>query len=812
MINTRLFIGIAAFFFFCLSPQISWGQFRERVQLTNLRIGFQSGNSPTGMVFRIGQWAPVSVDITCLRDTEEPILITVGTIDGEEALTYGTIELPPMTKGQVISANELTRLAYLKPGGEQVSVTASVTGKNSGTNFGSGMKISASPQPNFRYIVGTIGFSAADVVFPTSGESTTETVRSRNGWVATASLTEVGQLPDRWFGYDAFDVLVVGTGSNADFWQKIALPEHTLRRQALAEWVARGGKVVLSVGSHPERLFQIPELVGMLPVTINPTTRKMVNTLSLNWENSTGFQRQGFLQTPGKQFGIVELGIKKSALVSPLIVSLNDSSQKYAYQGSFGSGKVSVIGFDLDGEAFTACKESERQKVWENVVQEGGVLMPDVAETSGAFSDNFNFDAASLNTNLDYFEKIPTISFSWVAGLIFLFILLMGPVEYLILRRLFKRMEITWITMPLLVVVISATVYLVARTNKGDQLRINKIDLVDIDLVHQRVEGQTWFTLYSPVKNNYSITTEPNNGQTNQFQWVLPDTEQQLSTNINWFAQTSRSGAGNGILANEYYYHVGDYQENGASTKVYADELRDVPIQVWSTKGFTSRWNGRIDSNKPLITADLHHTADPNVIAGSITSNLPTHQYSEVALLWNDVVYDLSSLPFGVPQQIVLNGSSTNQVRVWLNSVDRYPELASKVRQGSNPNDNGLLNRKVTPMDPSNRLWSVLFADASKSRTSKWEERIRNANLRHLDQSWRIGKNHKESAVLVLRIPNQLLQETDNLLSADAPSRVVLREMQNGALRVVAEPPEVRQETYIRVFIPIQPRTQQTAE
>ena len=45
----------------------------------------------------------------------------------------------------------------------------------------------------------------------------------------------------------------------------------------------------------------------------------------------------------------------------------------------------------------------------------------------------------------------------------------------------FKRPELTWITFPIVVVGLSVLVYCVAYAMKGDNLRINEIDLVEYD-------------------------------------------------------------------------------------------------------------------------------------------------------------------------------------------------------------------------------------------------------------------------------------------------------------------------------------------
>ena len=44
---------------------------------------------------------------------------------------------------------------------------------------------------------------------------------------------------------------------------------------------------------------------------------------------------------------------------------------------------------------------------------------------------------------------------------------------------------------------------------KGNDLRINKVDVVDVDLHRREVHGTTWFALFSPRVQNYTVGVEP---------------------------------------------------------------------------------------------------------------------------------------------------------------------------------------------------------------------------------------------------------------------------------------------------------------
>jgi hypothetical protein len=98
--------------------------------------------------------------------------------------------------------------------------------------------------------------------------------------------------------------------------------------------------------------------------------------------------------------------------------------------------------------------------------------------------------ASQLRVALEQFPRVKLIPFGWVAFLIFLYILAIGPGDYLFLKRVVKRMELTWLTFPAIVIGVSLLAYYAAYRLKGDDLLINKIDVVDVDQVSGLTRGR----------------------------------------------------------------------------------------------------------------------------------------------------------------------------------------------------------------------------------------------------------------------------------------------------------------------------------
>jgi hypothetical protein len=166
-------------------------------------------------------------------------------------------------------------------------------------------------------------------------------------------------------------------------------------------------------------------------------------------------------------------------------------------------------------------------------------------------------------------------------------------------------------------------------------------------------------------------------------------------------------------------------------------------------------------------------------------------------------VYDLTTgFPIGVAKPINLPADASSQdVKDWLNKANagyQPPRQQNYYPTSGDPGTTGNTNF---------RLWPVLFADAVMDTNRQY---ALNASLRKLDQSWRVAADRPEQAVLVLRIGtkdgvNQGRSAEDMTRDPASPSRLWLGELPTGNKARPALQGTLKQETYVRVFIPVKP-------
>jgi hypothetical protein len=394
--------------------------------------------------------------------------------------------------------------------------------------------------------------------------------------------------------------------------------------------------------------------------------------------------------------------------------------------------------------------------------------------------------AASLQNNIESFDDIPVVSFGWVALFIFLYILIVGPLDYLFLKKVVGRLELTWITFPAL---------------KGNDLRINKVDLVDIDMQSGRSYGQTWFTLFSPRIQNYTIGVEPAYQRPGfpAAGWTrppAPDKDNDFSVVVGWMGRPENVWGGSGRASGGGLFRRAYTYEPNASG------LDLVPIQVWATKSFTASWEAAFPPNQPLVVAELRHTrASPENVDGPITSQLPV-ELEDVALLYRGNVYPIGRLAPGIRQLIntgqQAQGKSGQPLDNWFpeTTADPYHKAPQMTTYGG-PRQMGAI------MGDSSLgfvLKTAFFFRKSPASSAGYD----NATLRFLDQSWRLSKERENEVILVGRTAFSPAGPADDVTADGATaSRLWL-----GAIPAPNKerPPlagNLLQRTFVRVFIPV---------
>jgi hypothetical protein len=744
----------------CNRGPTAGGDGRSKVQLKNVQVGLKPGPMPGNddplrryPLYKAGMWTPVLIEIEGKGKLDEAELV-VETTDSSDVLNNYTVKLPPVEFSA--EAPTVQVVSYARPGKPDSNVTVYL--RSNGKDVCQPYELTPSALKTSDYLYLTLGRRLSGLQIPGHEEKI-----YRQSEIA--AIDNAAELPTQWFGYNTVDLVILTTG-NAEFVN--GLFDNELRRRALFEWVQRGGKLVISVSSNQQLLANRPDLKAVLPVDLTetltfPSIRPVLGEIATQTEDMADTKSKSPVLVskmepkPGRNVRIPLLHQKKYPLVA---------------QATFGLGRVTVVAFDLDQAPFTQWKG--QAAFWESLIKESGPAYATAVQKDDFFNATHAANdpeiQSQMQRGLEEFENVPIISFWWVALFILLYIIVVGPLDYFLLKRVVKRLELTWVTFPIVVISVSAAAYFTAYSLKGHDQKINKLDLVDIDLQTSTIQGNTWFLVFSPRIQNYTVTVEPAE------RWGLRKDSPPVPL-VSWMGIANK---GRQSLFRRSY----DYEPVAAG-------MDHVPIQVWSTKGFQASWQAPIDPANPPIKANLS-SREVNEVHGEITNKLPV-TLQEVYLIHGKNVYPLGTLTAGNTVRVAKIQKDIQDVNTWLKPGANYGNSApGNWNQGRNSGSPPTMD-----LEPAKKyMRSLMFHEASQKAANTTS--FFNAGLRELDQSWRLrsdGNPPGEEAILVAKVAEEHGPAKDVAGKPSCVSRLKLGTALDGTMR---------QETYVRVFLKVQ--------
>jgi hypothetical protein len=274
-------------------------------------------------------------------------------------------------------------------------------------------------------------------------------------------------MPDRAAAWSALDRLI---------WQDVDADRLSPgQREALAGWVADGGRLVIVAGTHgPGSLTALPD--ELLPYRPDTTVEVPASSLA------------GLL-------GTVPAGAPDALAMSSteargrVLARVGD--RVVAAETTYGSGAVTLIG--VDPTSGWLADATGTDALWRRL------LPARIAGASLATTD----DSQLLNA----VSQLPTLAIPPIGGLLLIlgaYILLVGPVNYLVLRRLDRR-EWAWVTIPLLIVGFTVGAYAIGAAMRGGQVIVNEVAIVRGGGDADRGSALVYAGVFSPDEATYQV-------------------------------------------------------------------------------------------------------------------------------------------------------------------------------------------------------------------------------------------------------------------------------------------------------------------
>ncbi len=354
-------------------------------------------------------------------------------------------------------------------------------------------------------------------------------------------------LPDRAAGYDGVAAVYLGdiapdTLSNAQV-------------AALQTWTAGGGLLVCG----GPRLQTDERFRTWLPVRWGvPGTPLGPDPLAARYHTARG------------QITYAPLSAVPGRNARPF---LGKKTNGIALAAPLGRGTLVALGFDAATTAFADWPG--RADLWHDVALQG-VTTPALIAALDEPAVRWNGGGATFSQSVLRAPGLRAPGFGAIGAFLLAYLVLLVPVNYAVLKRLDRR-ELTWLTVPVLVFLFSASAYGFGYRLKGGQIRVNTASLIEMATGDGRAGVLSSVGIFSPRRTSYNVS---------------------LAGDEALLFDPSRSGFGGASNGGQ-----NDYAPLAVSQEPGESRARNTDISMWAMRVLNARTTTRLGQG---VDARLH--------------------------------------------------------------------------------------------------------------------------------------------------------------------------------------------------------------
>jgi hypothetical protein len=368
--------------------------------------------------------------------------------------------------------------------------------------------------------------------------------------MATAKSIEMLYLPAVARGYESFNTLMLDQPDLT----RLSLEQ----QQALLDWVHIGGHVVCWLGE--DQLPATSPILHALPATVGENTTVTVSAAAVD---AAGLPAR-FANMKGRI-----LSPKQDASAVPLF-----GGEVQAYRRQLGLGSIVVVPFDCS--TLLISDQTKAQEFWKPLLK-GAVDLKKRDDSGPAYYPGYNDPsiqrrAAAARSLMDFLGNVPgagRFGFSWVALVMIGLMVVVGPVDWIVLKRL-GRQPWTWITTSGWIALVTLVALYLGHTLKSGELHYRSLRLID-QAGGATVAAVDTVAVYSPRTDDYQVQTEPQG-------WWEP------------------------LTADQYFYRRGMKTDIDFHQDYRGNRPERMRINVWNLRFLTS---DTIAAAPPVLEADL---------------------------------------------------------------------------------------------------------------------------------------------------------------------------------------------------------------
>jgi hypothetical protein len=317
-------------------------------------------------------------------------------------------------------------------------------------------------------------------------------------------------VPWDWTGFVPLDVLVL---CDPD-WNQF----NTQQLNAIAQWISNGGKLLLVPGSNP--LASTNPIARLLPLELQDVKQMTVPPEILT--------RLGLIG--GRAETVTGWSIVPKSDADFYEVETNDDGECLFATGYAGFGRVGILAFD---PATMSDKQRENSgSFWINCVKEvleyndslpfgtaaSRLQSNQISRTIQSVRDaeiesdrrgrnryEIGWAHAANNAVMEFlYEQIRPLSIWWVILLLLTLAVLLGPVDYKLLKRI-DRLPLTWLTCAFWIILFTVGAYYGVQAIRAGDMELRVVSVLD----GIKNSNHTWSTqfcgLFAPFSDDYKL-------------------------------------------------------------------------------------------------------------------------------------------------------------------------------------------------------------------------------------------------------------------------------------------------------------------
>ncbi len=658
-----------------------------------------------GGKLKVGNWTPVAVELAQPAGDQTSIVVVTTDYENNQVENLLTLESPTRAVGLVQPGRLDGRVTIVA----RTSAGDRTLGEIDLLPDGNANATSYRQNTEFWGVLGSSGqFAEAAALWTDSVREPGQTSLS----AAVAFPLDWNSLPDRVEAWDSLDVIVVGGE---------ALNAPPAKSELLRQWVERGGRLLLVLGSATPNYEQSP-MARWSPIAVSGT----VNATSLEMLNDR--VRQSSKLTIGR--GARRRSVAAARLQGPPDRSLPGPA---VLSKPYGFGLMTAFAFDFEQPPLSTWES--HPKLIQGLMMPSRSAMVRTTRDSDVRSTGITDLASQLASGLDQFQQVDRLSFRGVMVWTVLWMAVLFPLDYLLVHRLLKRPQLTWLTLPLLITAATLIAARSARAGNSIPLTLNQVDLLDYSAGDASTRVRSWMAFYSPETTRYDV--KANSTLAGQ-------------ARLAWNAKPEEGLRG--------LYRQGGINFGSPSFQASADhcELKNLPVRMWSSYSLTAEANIQ-QKESPLFDSSLTES-DAGRLEGSIRHHFGESLRDWIVVYKNFVYHpvlkrgelQLGTWPADSPWRPGIDGQAT-LVKSYLQGRRDYIIKVPAAQAAAKDQVTGEIT-EYDPLefDPQRLLRMLTFHEAADGAAYTG---LSNSPLAKLDLSRTLGT--VDCAIVVARVEGQ---------------------------------------------------------